>query len=71
MSCHIVSQDYITQTYTHPHLYKDTYRASTSGLLCRSTTCDAKLRKHNAASNVVRIAFKYGCNVVAYSVVHI
>ena len=34
-------------------------RASTSGLLWRSTTCEAKLRIDNAASNVTRIAFKY------------
>lgn len=39
------------------------YFISTSGLLCRSTTCDEKLSKHKAAVNVCRTAAKYGFNV--------
>lgn len=38
-------------------------RTSTSGLLCRSTTCDEKLVRHMAAFNVCRTAVKYGFNV--------
>jgi len=48
------------------HGYVFTYRTSTSGLLCRSTTCDEKLSRHIAAVNVWRTAFRYGCNVADY-----
>lgn len=40
-------------------------RTSTSGLLCRSTTCDEKLVKHIDAVNVCRTAVKYGFSVAA------
>lgn len=40
-----------------------TYGISTSGLLCRSTVCDGKFRRHRAASRVVRTASRYGLSV--------
>ena len=41
-----------------------TYRASTSGLLCRSTTCDEKFSKVRAAVSVLRTALRYGRSVL-------
>ena len=38
-------------------------RASTSGLLCRSTSCDGKLRRHIDACSVLRTASRYGLSV--------
>jgi len=42
-------------------------RTSTSGLLCRSTTCDGKFCRQSAPSKVARMAFKYGAKVFAYN----
>lgn len=41
------------------------YLVSISGLLCRSTVWEGKFRRHRAASNVPRIAFRYGRRVFA------
>ena len=38
---------------------------STSGLLCRSTTCDSKFSKHMVAVSVERTADRYGFKVAA------
>lgn len=39
------------------------YLTSTSGLLCRSTTCEEKFSRHSAACSVARTAFRYGRSV--------
>ena len=49
-------------------LNKGTYPASTSGLLCLSTTCEAKFSKHIAAVKVALTAFKYGLKVLDYRI---
>jgi hypothetical protein len=40
--------------------------ASTSGLLCLSTICEAKFSRHKAAVNVALTAFKYGFKVLDF-----
>lgn len=41
-----------------------THAASTSGLLCLSTTWDEKFCRVNAAVNELRTAFRYGLSVL-------
>src|SRR5271170_7319661 len=43
------------------------YFASTSGMLCRSTTWLEKFSRHNAAVRLARTQFKYGRRVLDYN----
>ena len=47
------------------HVSRVCYLVSTSGLLCLSTVCEGKLRRHSAASKVPRMALRYGRRVLA------
>ena len=50
---------------------RESYFASISGMLCRSTTWLEKFSRHNAAVRLARTQFRYGRNVLDYELVTI
>ena len=67
MGFKIISGDVlqVSETYTY-WKGRGLYLASTSGMLCRSTTWLEKFWRHNAAVRLARTQFKYGRSVFDY-----
>jgi hypothetical protein len=66
----MISEDVLTLEYrTRRGIRGESYFASISGMLCRSTIWLEKFSRHNAAVRLARTQFRYGRNVLDYELV--